>query len=219
MARFGGVLFDLDGTLIDSLGDLADATNAAIERRGFPTHPLDAYRRFVGDGARQLVARALPPDAPVDLDQVVAEMRGIYAGRWAVRTRLYPGIDAMLDGLRGRRLGILSNKPDDLTVRIAAHFFAGRFDPVRGARDDTPLKPAPDAAWRIAEAWGVAAESILFVGDSGPDVGFAKNAGMVCVGVSWGFRGRTELEGEGADVVIDAAEEFLPALARLEASR
>lgn len=217
MAIPNGILFDLDGTLINSLGDLAAATNRALTEHGFPTHPLPPFCQFVGDGARMLVARALPAEAreKETIDSVLDRMRMIYATDWAVQTRLYPGIAELLDRLSGHRLGILSNKPDDFTQKIVAHFFSGTFDIVRGARDDTPLKPAPDAGHEIASEWSVPIETIVYVGDSAPDVNFARNAGMPCIGVSWGFRGREELEREGADLIIDQAEEFETALQQL----
>jgi len=213
-----GILFDLDGTLIDSLADLAAATNQALWELGLPQHPLPPFRQFVGNGARKLVERALPEThrEPEIIDAALERMRATYAAGWANATAPYPGIPELLATLRDRhalRIGVLSNKPDPFTQKMVAHFFADiPFDPIRGAFPDVPLKPDPSVAEHITGAWDCAASEILYVGDGAPDIRFAKNAGMPSLGVAWGFRGREELEREQADFVIDTVAEFLPAI-------
>lgn len=212
-----GVLFDLDGTLVDSLADLAAATNQALWELGLPQHPLPPFRQFVGNGARKLVERAMPEthQDPERIDLCLERMRAAYAVGWANATAPYPGIEAMLGILRNSafRIGILSNKPDPFTQEVVAHFFPDMpFDPIRGAFPDVPLKPDPAASAFIEAAWSCKAAEILYVGDGSPDVRFAKNAGMPCIGVAWGFRGREELEREGADLVVETTQEILEAL-------
>lgn len=201
--RFSAVIFDLDGTLLDSLDDLADSVNAALANRGMPVHPVPAFRRFVGNGIMTLVRRA----APSGLDDAqTAELaqagRAEYARRWDAKSRPYPGVPEMLDALAlgGMRLALLSNKPDEFTGRIAERFFAAwPLDPARGAREGVPLKPDPAAALDLARELGLEPADILFAGDSDVDVRTAKAAGMFAAGVLWGFRDADELTAAGAD--------------------
>ena len=210
--RFKAVIFDLDGTLLDSLDDLADSVNAALAARGLATHPREAFRRFVGNGLMTLVRRAAPSglaDAAVaDLVQIG---RAEYGRRWDAKSRPYPGVPGMLDALvaGGVRLAMLSNKPDDFTRRIAERFYAAwPLDPARGALEGVPLKPAPDAALAVARDLGLAPGDILFAGDSDVDVRTAKNAGMFAAGVLWGFRDADELTAAGADKLFATPEEL-----------
>jgi len=201
------VIFDLDGTLIDSLGDLADAMNMVLDARGYPVHPHDAYRHFVGDGIEMLVRRALPHDVvdAADIPEVVDQMRREYSSRWLETTRPFPMIPALLARLRSRgiRTAVLSNKPDFATRSIVDQLFDdGVFDVIRGARDTVPLKPDPTAAIEIVSDLGVPAALSLFVGDTPIDMKTGRNAGMRTVGVTWGFRGAHELVDAGADRVI-----------------
>lgn len=206
-------LFDLDGTLLDSLEDLARVVNEALVGRGCPAHPVEAYRFFVGNGMRVLVRRAAPlefPDSEIPALAKAVETR--YAEVWHVRTRPYPGIVELLQGLAGQGvpLGVLSNKPDAFTRRMVDHFFPGvEFFAVRGQRPEVPAKPDPTAALELAGLAGVPPERIRFVGDSRVDMETAVNAGMIPVGVVWGFRPREELLKFGASRLVERAEELL----------
>jgi phosphoglycolate phosphatase len=213
--KFRAVLFDLDGTLLDSLADLANATNWALAQLGCPTHPLEAYRRFVGDGARQLCARALPVDKQELVDDALRLMRKRYDAHCFDLTRLYPGIPELVSALTERRyrLAVLSNKPDDFTKRMIAHYFKpSPFDVVRGQLPHVPLKPDPTAALQIAEELGVPPAQWLYLGDTNTDMRTATATGMAAVGVLWGFRDREELVESGATHLVAKPQDVLELL-------
>ncbi len=202
-------IFDLDGTLVNSLGDLADSMNAVLASLGYPTHPRAPYRRFVGDGITMLVRRALPVAAAADEDLVercVSLMRAEYARRQTDTTRPYPGIPGLLAelALRNRLTAVLSNKPDGPTRELVDALLAPhRFDAVLGARPEAPLKPDPTTALALADSLGVEPSRTAFVGDTDIDMATARAAGMTAVGVTWGFRDADELRAGGAHRVID----------------
>lgn len=210
--RFAAVIFDLDGTLLDSLEDLADAVNAVLAAAGLPTHPAAAFRSFVGNGVVNLVRRAAPAGlSDAQLRDLVLAGRAEYGRRWDQKSRPYPGIPAMLDALvqAGVPLALLSNKPDEFTARIAERFFAPwPLSPARGAREGVPLKPDPAAALAVARELGVAPGEILFAGDSDVDVRTARYAGMFAAGVLWGFRSADELTAAGADALFATPAEL-----------
>lgn len=208
------VLFDLDGTLVDSLADIGESMNTVLNSMGLPTHSLSDYRGFVGDGITVLARRSLPDDARDDatVSACVARMREVYAGRSAEKTRPYDGMPELLDGLvaRGLRLAVLSNKPHDLTVALVRDLLgAWTFDPVFGERAGVPRKPDPAAALEVAALLGLAPAEILYLGDTSIDMETAKAAGMPVFGVAWGFRDRAELSAAGADAVVDVPLDVL----------
>lgn len=207
-------IFDLDGTLIDSIGDLADAMNAVLHELGHPLHPRKSYHRFVGDGIEMLVRRALPPGVVdgIDLSEVVTAMRKEYSSRWLATTRPFPNIPELLAQLRSRevRTAVLSNKPDFATRAIVRELFEEEtFDVIRGALDEVPLKPNPAAALDIISRLGVEVTRSVIVGDTPIDIETGRIAGMRTVGVTWGFREARELIDAGADFVIHEPLELL----------
>ena len=209
------VLFDLDGTLADSLADLANATNWALAQLGCPIHPLASYRYFVGDGARELCARALPANKQNLADETLRLMRERYDAHCFDQTKLYPGIPELISTLAERRyhLAVLSNKPDDFTKRMIAHYFnPSPFAVVRGQLPNVPLKPDPTAALQIAQELGVPPAQWLYLGDTNTDMRTALAAGMHPVGVLWGFRDREELATSGAEHIVAKPEEVLALL-------
>jgi phosphoglycolate phosphatase len=208
------VIFDLDGTLLNTLADVGDSMNRALRALGYPEHPLDAYRTFVGDGVRTLVLRTLPKDAQDDetIEKACAGMQAEYAKRWAERTVPYAGISEMLSELTGRALpmAILSNKPDHFTKLIVAELLPHwKFVVVRGALPDVPRKPDPTSALAIARDLGVEPGRILYLGDTNTDMQTANGAGMFAVGATWGFRAPAELRANGAAVLIDGPGQLL----------
>lgn len=210
------ICFDLDGTLLDTLTDLATSMNAALATLGLPPHPEQAYKTFVGDGMETLARRVLPA-ARRDDDQLAAAcveaMRAEYAKRWADATKPYAGVPELLDGLveRGLTLAILSNKPDDFTVEAVARLLdRWSFAIVRGVRPDVPPKPDPTGLFALMEELGLPDKADwLYVGDTNTDMRTAAAAGLTSVGVLWGFRERAELEAEGAQHLIAEPSELL----------
>lgn len=217
--QYKAVLFDLDGTLVDSLEDLADSMNTVLARAGFPLHDVERYKYFVGEGVEKLVYRALPEDRRNDevLTRCVAAMREEYGKRWDQKTRPYEGIPELLDVLiaRGVKLAVLSNKPDDFTKKIVRKLLPNRpFDPVFGARPSVPKKPDPVAAIEIAEYLSISPKEFLYLGDTKTDMETAVGAGMYPVGALWGFRAKEELLEGGAKTVIDHPPDLTELLER-----
>lgn len=206
---FQAVLFDLDGTLLNTLADIARAMNTVLAERNLPTHEVDAYRLMVGSGLDELVRRAVPAETRAD-ERTVAELavrlREEYARRPVELTRPYEGVPELIATLRARDslpLAILSNKAGDLVREIVARFFSPEdFVDVRGLEAGVPAKPEPTSALDIASRMGVQPGAVIYLGDSDVDVQTARNAGMYALGAAWGFRGADELRAAGADEVI-----------------
>jgi phosphoglycolate phosphatase len=216
---FRAVIFDLDGTLLDTLEDIADSANSVLRRRGFPAHPTDEYRYFVGDGVRKLIERILPPEKRTEtfVDLCLAEMRQEYGGRWNVKTRPYDGVPELLDSLRGHgvKRAVLSNKPDDLTRACVDELLSDwSFDVVAGYGGEIPHKPDPTGALEVARRLGVNPDRIAMVGDSDIDMRAAVDAGMYPVGATWGFRPREELAAAGALELLDRPLDLLAVIDR-----
>ncbi len=205
---YKAAVFDLDGTLLDSLADLADAGNAAMKAFGFPEHPVTSYKHFVGNGVRVLLQRALPEDARNDenLERCLKIFNEEYHQHWNRKSAPYPGIPELLDWLQdqGLALAVLSNKPQAFMQEIMNHFFsAWKFDPAYGASDAFPRKPDPTGLSLVAEQLSVKPDEILFLGDTNVDMNTANNAGAVAVGVLWGFRDAQELTEAGAKLLLE----------------
>jgi len=211
---FQAIIFDLDGTLLDTLADIGDSVNLMLGEYGFPGHTTDDYRRFIGNGIQMLVTRALPIQGRSKemVTACVQRAREIYWENWNNKTRPYDGITDLLDHLKkkGWPLAVLSNKPHDFTVRyVNAYFDKWDFKVVMGQNDHFPVKPDPASALDIARQIGLAPESFLFVGDSAVDMRTAAAAGMHAVGVSWGFRGPRELRENGCQTLVEHPSEIL----------
>lgn len=206
------VIFDLDGTLLDTVADLANATNWALEQCGYPTHPVESYYKFVGNGINKLFARALPEEDSTE--ENILRIRSLFIPYYNEHnvdcSRPYLGVTELLQTLqaRGVMLAVASNKYQEATLKLVRHFFPSiRFAAIYGQREEVPIKPAPDIVYDILRDTGVVKEATLYVGDSGVDMQTAKNADIVSVGVTWGFRSEEELrENEAVHVVHIASE-------------
>lgn len=210
---FKAVIFDLDGTLVNSLDDLADSCNRTLAQAGYPTHPLAAYRQFVGEGAKHLITQALPKEVrgEEEVNRLLALFQRDYQTQAAVKTRPYEGVAALLDGLEalGTQKAILSNKPHVLTVQVVGHFLqAYSFHPVFGAREGVQRKPDPAGALEICRAWGLAPDQVLYLGDTAIDMKTATQAGCFPLGAAWGFRPE-ELKASGARAIVQSPLEVL----------
>ncbi len=211
---FKAVLFDLDGTLLDTLEDIADSANEALRTLGFPPHPVHAFKELIGGGVANLARRAVPAERgdPETLDRMAALFRQEYAGRWDKKTRPYPGVAELLDalGARGIPMAVLSNKPDQFTQLCVARLLSRwTFQAVLGERDGVPRKPDPTGAAEIARRLGFAPRQILYLGDTKIDMQTAVSAGMHPVGALWGFQSAAELTEHGARVLIDHPRQVL----------
>lgn len=213
MPRFSHVIFDLDGTLLDTLEDLADATNWVCEQHGWPVHPLEAYKGFVGNGAGKLLERVTPPS--VELTDalralLMEEFTRRYTRHSANKTHAYAGMPEAVMRLKeaGVKLGVLTNKPHAAAVPIVERYYPGVFAAVQGAVPGAPLKPDPTVLRLLMDRVGATVERTLFVGDSDVDIRTGKNGGLAACGVLWGFRTREELESEGADFIAENPAEL-----------
>jgi len=210
---FTHVIFDLDGTLLNTLEDLADACNWVCKQHGWPTHGLEEYRYFVGNGAAKLVERTVPMQerTPEKLQQLVEEFTRYYNAHKSDKTRPYDGIASVLAQLKrqGVSMAVLTNKPDGAAGPVVEQYLPGVFPLVRGGRPGVPLKPDPAPVFDLMRAMGAEPARTLFVGDSNVDIQTAKNSGIAACGVLWGFRTRQELEGEGADFIAHTPEDLL----------
>lgn len=211
---FSAVIFDLDGTLLDTLADISHAANSVLEELGFGGHPVDAYRQFIGEGVNTLFLRALPAESRTE--EVVAQcatgFKPHYERHWNVHTRAYAGIPETLAGLehRGLKKAVLSNKPDLFTKKCVDEYLADYdFSIVLGQRPEVPRKPDPTGALEIARILDTTPDRCVYVGDTGIDMETAVRSGMYPVGVSWGFRPRQELEKAGAARMIESPLELL----------
>lgn len=208
-----GILFDLDGTLLDTLEDLADAVNHVLRQFDYPERTIGEVRRFVGSGAALLIQRAVPEGA--DPEPVLAAFRTFYDTHCQVKTKPYEGIlDALAELGKEYPIAVVSNKPDSAVKALCADYFPGVY--ARGESSDCPRKPAPDMVEKAMEAIGV--ERCIYVGDSEVDVATAQNAGVPCLTVLWGFRDREELETAGAKHFCDDPADLIGALKDLLSS-
>ena len=214
---FNAICFDLDGTLLNTLDDLADSMNRTLAANDLPTHPVDAYKTFVGSGLHVLVRRAAPTAAADSqfARRLIDGMRAEYGKRWAEKTRPYEGVAEMLTAIRqaGIPMAVLSNKPHDFTELCVAELLPHwKFERVYGVSDEVPPKPDPAGAKRVAAELGVVASSCLYVGDTNIDMETGNAAGMFTVGVTWGFRGADELTAAGAKQLIHHPSELVALL-------
>lgn len=210
--KYDAVLFDMDGTVVDSLEDICGAVNHAMRHYHLPEYEPAQIAAYLGNGARYLLKCALPADATeAFLDEVLAYYKPYYAAHTGDKTRPYAGILPMMERMKtaGLRLAIISNKPDAAVQPLVRTYFADLVQLAVGEREGVRRKPSPDMIDAAAEQLGVAKDRCLYVGDSEVDVETAKNAGIDCAAVTWGFRSREQLVNAGAGVIVDSPEELL----------
>ena len=214
------VIFDLDGTLLDTLEDLADSGNAVLQAHGYEPHPVDAYRTFIGNGMINLVRDIFPetdrPEGGAETNAILDEYRESYERNWKNTTKPFSGIPELLEELQslGIPIGVMSNKAHDFTVKCVETFLPKwEWNIVLGAREGVPKKPDPTAALEVAAAAGATPSDCYFIGDSDVDMMTAVNAGMHAVGVSWGFRPVDELLEHGATAILETPRDLLSLLA------
>lgn len=207
------VIFDLDGTLLNTIEDLADSCNLALSTLGHPTHPTDAYFYFVGNGITTLARRILPGSTCMDneIAECVALISSHYNSKWQCKTSVYPGILDLLHSMQQQHiiLNVLSNKNETTVQRMVTHFLGDfSFRHVFGAVDNFKKKPNPGRALALATKLQMEPCELMFIGDSKVDMQTAQNAGMFSVGVTWGFRSRQELVEHGGQIIIDSPMDF-----------
>jgi phosphoglycolate phosphatase len=211
--KFKAVIFDLDGTLLDTLEDLAVTANEVLRRMGATEHPLEAYKTLVGDGVAVLFQRAWPATVgePALLQSAVDAFQEIYASQWNKRSKPYDGIESLLSCLVDRQLplAVLSNKPDRFTRQCVDHFLGKfPFSSVHGQKAGVPRKPDPAGVFVIARELSLRTEEIAYVGDTNTDMETAVSAGCCAIGVSWGFRAVEELQRCGAQKIVHTPGEL-----------
>ena len=215
--KFKAIIFDMDGTLLDTVADIGEAANRTLSHNNLPQHPLESYKHFVGEGARLLIERALPIENRTE--DLISECLELffqeYSNTWNNHTKLYPGIEELLNSLSELpvTLSILSNKPDNFTKACAAEYLnPWQFFKVIGNSDAIPRKPEPTGALSIVSELSLNPDECLFVGDTKIDMQTARAAGMTSIGVLWGFRPRKELVEAGANYLINAPKDLLTVL-------
>ncbi|WP_298883818.1 HAD family hydrolase [uncultured Polaribacter sp.] len=205
--KYKGVIFDLDGTLVNSLHDIADSMNIVLKRYNYPTHSYKEYKNFIGSGIRSLVEKSLPikHNNAKQINHCFNLMIDVYRDNCTSKTKPYDGILKLLDHLISRniRISVLSNKSDEFTKKITHTLFPNYFDPVIGLSIETLKKPNPFVALEISKNLGIKNEEIIYIGDTGIDMQTANNANMYAVGVLWGFRSEEELIANGAKYLLN----------------
>jgi phosphoglycolate phosphatase len=215
--HFQAIIFDLDGTLLNTLADIAESVNRTLAEYHFPVHPIDAYKYFIGNGWKILVTRALPESRRSEqlIAECVARSMKTYKDNWNRQTRLYEGIPELLDNLEKKQLplAVLSNKPHNFMLKCVDWYLnKWKFKALIGQSDDFPLKPDPASALEVARRIGLSPAAFLFVGDSAEDIKTAEAAAMHSVGVIWGFREPKELEEAGCRTLVDHPLDILSLL-------
>lgn len=216
MKKEKAVIFDLDGTLIDSLNDIAICANQVLKQFDLPVHEIEEYKNFVGGGAEILIRNCTPSNTSEEkISKILKSFKEIYEINLHSNTKPYDGIFELMKNLHTQniQIGVLSNKPHEFTVKYVEKFFSEyNIKESHGQKKDVPKKPNPSAAIDIAKNFNIKCQDIFFIGDSDVDIKTAKNAGMIAVGVSWGFRGTKELIENGADYIVKTPQDILKLL-------
>ncbi len=209
--KYKTAIFDMDGTILNTLDDLTDSCNHILEKNGMPLHTIDEIRFFVGNGIPKLIERAVPAGTKAETQQkILAEFSEYYAAHSAEKTKPYPGIPELLQKLRrnGVATAVNTNKTESAAKVLCEDYFPGLFDFVSGGRPGVPKKPAPDGIYEIIRAMNADPAETVFIGDSDVDLQTGTNAGLNVIGVDWGFRGKKFLEEHGAKTVASDTDEL-----------
>lgn len=215
------IIFDLDGTLANSIQDLANAVNYGLKQLGYPKHPTESYKQMVGNGAKKLCYRALPDDKKEDAEKLYTIFKEYYSWHYLDNTKLYKGIKKLIHDIftYGRPVAVATNKPQDVARKIVETLIPNIYSDyitVLGNCDERPKKPAPDIIYKILAENPDFNDSAVMIGDSNVDMQTAKNAGIHSIGCTWGFRSREELEKEGAEFIVDSPAEIMDIIYKLE---
>ena len=209
--KYNYIVFDMDGTLLNTLDDLRDSVNFALGQKGYPERTLDEIRRFVGNGVALLIHRAVPEGtSQADEEECLAVFKEHYEKNMNNKTAPYPGINELLKNLKdsGIKTAVVSNKFEPALKELCKICFNGLIDVVVGQVDTRAQKPAPDGVWYAMELLGADPKSTVYIGDSEVDVLTAKNSKLPCIGVTWGFRDRGVLKNGGAEYIVDSTDEI-----------
>ena len=212
--KYKAAIFDMDGTLINSLEDLADSVNETLAYYNFPTHAIEKYKYFVGNGARKLIQRVLPKEKSVDnnfVDEVIAHYNSCYERRLTNKTKPYDGIIDALKKIKSMKIpiGVCTNKQNFAAIEIVDKLFPKNiFDEVIGDQKGLPRKPDPTKVLKISAQFKVEPKFVAYFGDTSVDMETAHNAGFLSIGVTWGFRPKSELIQSGAEIIIDSPSEI-----------
>ena len=216
--KFDAVFFDLDGTLVNSLDDLANSVNYVLSQKGFPNHSTDAFKYFAGDGIAKMIERALPPDNRYD--EAISELKGLFMERYKNHcveyTVPYDGLVSLVSCLKekGIKIAVVTNKAQEMAEKIVYALYGDVFDCILGLRDGVPPKPDPTGIFMALKQLKVTPEKCAFVGDSGMDIAGSVNSGTYPIGVLWGFREKEELTKFGARELVSNADELMEILLR-----
>lgn len=213
--KYKAVLYDMDGTVLDTLSDITDAVNYTLRHFGMPERSHDDVRRFLGNGARHLIEESVPGGTAKDvLERVLEFYKPYYDAHCRIKTAPYSGIVALMERLKaaGVKQAVVSNKPDSAVKELAEIFFPGLLELAIGESASVRRKPAPDSVDTAIRAMGLDKSGCIYVGDSEVDIETAKNAALPCISVTWGFRAEDELIASGAQCIVRSADELYAAL-------
>lgn len=215
--KFNSVVFDLDGTLLDTLGDLRDSVNYALEKNSLPKRTTEEIRSFVGNGIRLLIERSVSENTPSEIiDKCFSDFKEYYKDHSAILTRPYDGIVDLMKKLKskGVKIAVVSNKADFAVKTLMEDYFSGLYDCAYGERAGVPRKPAPDGVFEAIKEMGADLENTVYIGDSEVDVETSKNAELPCIAVTWGFRDKKVLESRCPEYIVDSPSDILNIIER-----